>query len=453
MASQFEGYVWVYPRLKEGELLVVKHRGAIKNWQTSTTIPWVDEDGQPDREVLELCEYALAWKVAEFDDKDPTEATRKYQLYKRKLAEIIGDCKNKDWTELKNAQLAESDYPTPGCCGTTTTTTTTTDDDDDGEVTPPDPTPETPTVATPVLTPSSSTFVLSQQVIITCATSGVTFRYTTDGTEPDESDPIIVSPANIVSSQEIRVRAFKTGYNPSGSAVGSYTLITPATSPVTISPTTEYFETSIQVTLTTTTSPDYTIYYTTDGSNPASSGTRIAYSTPFTLTNTATIKALTTKPGWVDSSVSERTFTKVTSHSAAYFVFGSPTPTPPATAAQFLGAGGIEYDMSSYLPLVPGVNFPTGFGAGYGGGPDYYGFVALPFSAPSPQMFFYDYGPPRSVPIPMLTGSGNGLTHVDSNGFHFYYLTINGDLFRVYITSAFTPAISALYNESVIVGF
>lgn len=450
MASQFEGYVWVYPRLKEGELLVVKHRGVIKNWQTTTTIPWVDEDGQPDREVLQLCEYALAWKVAEFDDKDPVEATRKYQLYKQKLAEIIGDCKNKDWTDLKNAQLAESDYPPAGCCGSTSTTTTTTDD---GGVDPDPPVTETPTVATPVLTPSSATFVLSQQVIITCATSGVTFRYTTDGTEPDESDPVIVSPANIVSSQEIRVRAFRSGYNPSGSAVGSYTLITPATSPVTFSPTTDYFSTTQQVTLSTTTTPSYQIYYTLDGTNPASSGTRIAYTTPFTLSNTATVKALTTKPGWVDSAVTERTYTKVTSHTAAYFVFGSPAPPPAATAAQFLGAGGLEYDLSSYQPISFGTNVPMGFGAGYGGGPDYYGHVALPFNSPSPVVFYYDYGPPRSETIPMLSGPGNGLTNQDSNGNWFYYLSIDGDMFRVYITSAFTPAISALYSESVIVGF
>lgn len=453
MAAQFDGYVWVFPRLKDGELLVIKHRGVIKNWQTTTPIPWVDEDGQPDREVLELCELALGWKVAEWDDKDPQEADRKRALYNRKLAEIIGDCKNKSWTDLKNAQLAESDYPPPGCCGTTTTTTTTTTPPTDPDPDPEPPPTVTPTIATPVLTPSSSTFVLSQQVIITCATSGVTFRYTTDGTEPDESDPVIVSPANIVSSQQIRVRAFRSGYNPSGSAVGSYTLTTPATSPVTFSPTTDYFSTTQQVTLSTTTTPSYQIYYTLDGSNPASSGTRIPYTVPFTLSSTATVKAITTKPGWSDSPVTERTYTKVTSHTGAYFVFGSPAPPPPATADQFLGPGGLEYDMAAYLPLVPGVNFPMGFGAGYGGGPDYYGHVALPFNTPAPQLFFYNYGPPRSTPIPMLSGPGNGLTHQDSNGNWFYYLTINGDMFRVYITSAFTPEIGAIYNESVIVGF
>ena len=92
----------------------------------------------------------------------------------------------------------------------------------------------------------------------------------------------------------------------SGSSTGSETggSETPTVTAPTISGTTPFAETT-QVTIT---EPEGArAYYTTDGSTPTSGST--LYTEPFTLSDTATVKAIAIKDG-VSSSVASRTFTK-----------------------------------------------------------------------------------------------------------------------------------------------
>ena len=92
----------------------------------------------------------------------------------------------------------------------------------------------------------------------------------------------------------------------SGSSTGSETggSETPTVTAPTISGTTPFAETT-QVTIT---EPEGArVYYTTDGSTPTSEST--LYTEPFTLSDTATVKAIAIKDG-ISSSVASRTFTK-----------------------------------------------------------------------------------------------------------------------------------------------
>jgi hypothetical protein len=66
------------------------------------------------------------------------------------------------------------------------------------------------------------------------------------------------------------------------------------------------FADSVQVTLACST-PSPTIRYTTDGSDPTSTST--AYSVPFTLTSSATVKAKAFKNGYNDSAIAAASFT------------------------------------------------------------------------------------------------------------------------------------------------
>ena len=70
--------------------------------------------------------------------------------------------------------------------------------------------------ATPTLVPGGGFYTTNQTVTITGA-SGTTLRYTTDGSEPDETDTTITSgnTVTIDRSTVLKVRAWKSGVTPS----------------------------------------------------------------------------------------------------------------------------------------------------------------------------------------------------------------------------------------------
>ena len=78
-----------------------------------------------------------------------------------------------------------------------------------------------------------------------------------------------------------------------------------AATPV-ISPASQSFNTSIQVTITDATT-GASIYYTTDGSTPTTGSPK--YAAPFTLTTTSTVKAIAAGTGLLQSAVASATYT------------------------------------------------------------------------------------------------------------------------------------------------
>lgn len=87
---------------------------------------------------------------------------------------------------------------------------------------------------------------------------------------------------------------------------GGKTVATPTFTPA--SGTT--FEGTQEVTITTATE-DATIYYTTDGSDPATDGTSATYDGPFTVSETTTVKAVAVKDDMEPSAVATATYTKL----------------------------------------------------------------------------------------------------------------------------------------------
>jgi stage V sporulation protein SpoVS len=100
-----------------------------------------------------------------------------------------------------------------------------------------------------------------------------------------------------------------------------------AATPV-ISPASESFVNSVQVSITDSTS-GASIFYTTDGSTPSNAST--PYTAPFTLTATTTVKAMATAAGFLPSAVAAATYTLETSAATPTF---SPAPGTYATAQQ-----------------------------------------------------------------------------------------------------------------------
>jgi hypothetical protein len=84
----------------------------------------------------------------------------------------------------------------------------------------------TPTVATPELSPSTGTYYSTQNVSISTATEGATIYYTTDGSDPDNTDTEYASPIAVSSTTTIKAIAYKTDMDPSAVATAVYTFPT-----------------------------------------------------------------------------------------------------------------------------------------------------------------------------------------------------------------------------------
>ncbi|MCX6911311.1 MAG: chitobiase/beta-hexosaminidase C-terminal domain-containing protein [Verrucomicrobia bacterium] len=79
-------------------------------------------------------------------------------------------------------------------------------------------------VATPILSPGSTSFTSIVTVTMMCATSGVTIRYTTNGTDPVSSSAIYTAPIKLLKTTTLKARAFRSGMTDSAVASATYTV-------------------------------------------------------------------------------------------------------------------------------------------------------------------------------------------------------------------------------------
>ena len=175
----------------------------------------------------------------------------------------------------------------------------------------------TGTVVTPTFNPGGGTYTSAQNVTISCATSGASIFYSTNGSTP--SIPYN-GPINIGSTTTLKAKATKNGWNDSSIASAIYTInIQPSTvATPTFNPGGGTYSSAQNVALSCTTT-GATIRYTTNGSEPTSSST--AYSSPINVSSTTTIKAKGFKDGWTPSSTAIATYTIETTPPPANFVF------------------------------------------------------------------------------------------------------------------------------------
>lgn len=169
------------------------------------------------------------------------------------------------------------------------------------------------TVASPVFSPTGGPYTTPVDVTISCSTSSVTIRYTTDESIPSETHGTIIasgSSVNISSSQTLKSIAYKTDLTTSRVTSYYYEINTPGTVATPIfSPTSSIFANSQNVTIYCPTS-EAAIRYTINGSNPTSSyGT--LYSRTINVTSNSTIRAIAYKTGSTNSGISYATFTKL----------------------------------------------------------------------------------------------------------------------------------------------
>ena len=146
--------------------------------------------------------------------------------------------------------------------------------------------------ATPVITYDYTT----SNVSISCATPSSTIYYTTDGSTPTTSSTAYSAPFPVYAPTT--VKAIATHAALPSSAVAELAIMQVAT------PTIQN-NGSNAISITTTT-PDATIYYTTDGSTPTTSSAE--YTEPLTdNVSNVTIKAIAVKDGMITSAVGSGT--------------------------------------------------------------------------------------------------------------------------------------------------
>ncbi|MFZ1085026.1 MAG: chitobiase/beta-hexosaminidase C-terminal domain-containing protein [Terracidiphilus sp.] len=188
-----------------------------------------------------------------------------------------------------------------------------------------------PLAVTPTFTPAAGSYTGTQTVTIKTATAHATILYTTDGTNPTTSTTALTytTPITVAKTETVNAFADEPGVTQNSTvATAAYIIIAPAAATPTFSPAAGSYTASQTVTIRTTT-PNATIFYTTDGSNPATNTSAIKYTAPITVAKTETLKAVAEATGVTNSEAASAAYT-ITLPSAA-------TPTFSPAAGSYTG--------------------------------------------------------------------------------------------------------------------
>ena len=158
----------------------------------------------------------------------------------------------------------------------------------------------------PIFNPAPGTYSSPQSVSISDATPNATIFDTTDGSTPTTSSTPYTGLITVSTTTTLNAIASAPNYTQSAVASATYTIQIPQAATPTFNPPGGSYLLPPSVTISDST-PNATIYYTTDGSTPTTSSSR--YTGPITVVMTTTIKAISVAPGYSASSVGSATYT------------------------------------------------------------------------------------------------------------------------------------------------
>jgi glucose/arabinose dehydrogenase/alpha-tubulin suppressor-like RCC1 family protein/sugar lactone lactonase YvrE len=159
----------------------------------------------------------------------------------------------------------------------------------------------------PTLSPGSSVFPSESLVTVATLSPGAIVRYTTDGRDPVETDPGVLSGTSLIigSTLTLKVRTFRPDLLPSDVTSADYTMrvaipvFSPAAGPITNG-------TPIAIDCAT---PGAEIHYTIDGTDPGPASS--LYSSPVPLNANSTLKARAYRTSFNDSPIASVFYTLV----------------------------------------------------------------------------------------------------------------------------------------------
>lgn len=213
--------------------------------------------------------------------------------------------------------------------------------------------------ATPLISPASQTFIGSLQVTITDGSAGAIIYYTTDGSTPSVSSKVYSGPFTVTSTTTVKAVASGGGFLTSQSVSTTYTLQSQVVVPV-FSPAPGSYNSGQLVTISTTTA-NSTIYYTTDGSTPATSSTK--YTGPVFVGLSGTLSAIATSAGLSNSPVATGGYLIASSGTGADFANGFGQAASYMTFNGSTGLDDVRLQLTSGLANQAGsawYNFPVG---------------------------------------------------------------------------------------------
>ncbi|HOT46434.1 MAG TPA: chitobiase/beta-hexosaminidase C-terminal domain-containing protein [Spirochaetota bacterium] len=151
------------------------------------------------------------------------------------------------------------------------------------------------TVPAPVFNPPPGTYNGPQSITLECQEPVATIRYTIDGSMPTSTTGTVYSgpiTVNKNSVNPIHAIAYRDGFTDSSIAAASYVI---KVLPPVLEPPPGQYSSNTTITITTATA-GADIKYTLDGTDPATSGTAILYSSPFTIILGTTVNAVAIDP-------------------------------------------------------------------------------------------------------------------------------------------------------------
>lgn len=280
------------------------------------------------------------------------------------------------------------------------------------------PDPDKPeTVDNPIITITNNT------VTLTCSTENAVIHYTLDGTDPDVSSTVYISPFTLSDNTTIKAIAIK---NDKTSAIVTKVYEVPEQTIVT-EPEIIITENG-EVTLVNSTD-GATIYYTTDGTNPSTSSQ--VYSEAFVITNGTTIKAIAVKNN-VQSLIVSKTYTAAKNYVYYGIISGTLETTVHATDE---GLDISEASISALTKKEATSNAGT------------FAFVAAQKDYDAVGLSFKVYAYPAKFGELTEYDFGFGTNSI-SPEFTKFDREINGEAYYVYVQeTGFAPAkVGATYN-------
>lgn len=280
------------------------------------------------------------------------------------------------------------------------------------------PDPDKPeTVDNPIITITNNT------VTLTCSTENAVIHYTLDGTDPDASSTVYISPFTLSDNTTIKAIAIK---NDKTSAIVTKVYEAPEQTIVT-EPEIIITENG-EVTLVNSTD-GATIYYTTDGTNPSTSSQ--VYSEAFVIASGTTIKAIAVKNN-VQSLIVSKTYTAAKSYAYYGIISGTLETTVHATDE---GLDISEASISALTKKEATSNAGT------------FAFVAAQKDYDAVGLSFKVYAYPAKFGELTEYDFGFGTNSI-SPEFTKFDREINGEAYYVYVQeTGFAPAkVGATYN-------